>query len=66
MVHFFQLLLSGQYSLHLLLMEALLFPGNEGSQKDLEGIPAFCNLEFAGCSVIKDVTLQSSVYLLSS
>lgn len=40
MVHFFQLLLSGQYSLHLLLMEALLFPGNDDNQKDLEGM--FC------------------------
>lgn len=35
-VHFFQLLLSGQYSLHFLLMEALLFPGNKDNQKGLE------------------------------
>lgn len=36
-VHFFQLLLSGQYSLHFLLMEALLFPGNKDNQKGSEG-----------------------------
>lgn len=35
-VHFFQLLLSGQYSPHFLLMEALLFPGNNDNQKGLE------------------------------